>query len=236
MIFVETDGILQERSDGRQSRAGISQWPSAPLVTSSLQNFLPTSGSWKQSFSMRIVEKNIVSHVMQRYILYWIRRSRREVIDRLDEDGKHWLCGKKAGGGSIRCGSFQQEGSAQGRTVCYSAELLELNSTRMERVDRQILLIVSKIDITTRGLKSVESILSKYSTTPTNARHVFCVIFLISITEYSFFLEAFPAAAKSLKSKSIVDVDEQQCLRKSIVDMDQQQCLRGGLCSAFHAD
>ena len=73
------------------------------------------------------------------------------------------------------------------------------------------MLIASEIDITTRGLKSVESILSKYSTTPTNARHVFCVIFLISITEYSFFLEAFPAAAKSLKSKarkSIVDVDE----------------------------
>lgn len=62
MIFVETDGILQERSDGRQSRAGISQWPSAPLVTSSLQNFLPTSGTWKQSFSMRIIGKSIVSH------------------------------------------------------------------------------------------------------------------------------------------------------------------------------
>ena len=57
------------------------------------------------------------------------------MIDSLDEDGKHWLCGKKASG-TIGCGSFQEEGSAQGRTQCYSAEQVELNLTRVERVDR----------------------------------------------------------------------------------------------------
>ena len=58
------------------------------------------------------------------------------MIDSLDEDGKHWLCGKKASG-TIRCGTFREEGSTQWRTECYSAKQVEVNSTRLERIERE---------------------------------------------------------------------------------------------------
>ena len=37
--------------------------------------------------------------------------------------------------GTFGCGSFQEEGDTQGRTYCYSAEQVEVNWTRVERID-----------------------------------------------------------------------------------------------------